>query len=220
MAGGANPQAVAQPSVYNQSAGAYNAALGGTAAAAMGPNISQFENPYTSMVTNNAMGDLERQRQMAINNTGAAASQAGAFGGSRHGIAEAATNEGFARQGANMFGNLRQQGFNTALGAAQNQQGIGLQAAGQMGNLAGQGFGFGQAIAGQQAQQGAQNQGVMQQLINAGRQQFQGYADAPMQSLAPGQSALGTAQYGETTTQKKKPGLFDYLSLGAQVFSG
>ena len=235
MAGGANPQATqqaqqpnmqqpfAQPqqgsSVYNQSAGAYNAALGGTANAMAGPNIGQFMNPYTNMVTGQAMGDLERQRQMATNTMDAQATQAGAFGGSRHGIANAATNEGFARQGANMFGNLQSQGFNTALGAAQNQQNIGLQGAGQMGNLANMGFGFGQQITGQQAQQGGLQQGMQQMLIDASKGQFQGYANSPMQSLAPGQSALGSAQFGQSTTDKRNPGLFDYLTLGATAYA-
>lgn len=219
MAGGSNPQQVQQPNVYNQSAGAYNAALGGTAQAAQGPNIGQFMNPYTSTVTGNTLQDLERQRQMATNTMGAQATQAGAFGGSRHGIADAATNEGFARQGAQAFGNLQSQGFNTALGAAQNQQGIGLQAAGQLGNLANMGFGFGQQIAGQQQAQGAQQQGLQQQLINAARQQYSGYTGAPSQSLQLPLQALGASQYGQSTTQTKQPGLFDYLSLGTGIFS-
>jgi len=117
MAGPANPAAT-QPNVYNQSAGAYNAALAGTGAAAAGPNINRFMNPYTSMVTDQTLQDLERQRQMAINTTGQQAQQAGAFGGSRQAVAEALTNEGFARQGAQTFANLQQQGFGQALGAA------------------------------------------------------------------------------------------------------
>lgn len=215
----ANVQAPAQPSVYNQSAGAYNAALGQTAQAAQGPNIGQFMNPYTSMVTGNAMNDLERQRQMATNTMDAQAGAAGAFGGSRHGVANAMTNEGFARQGANMFGNLQQQGFNTALGAAQNQQNIGLQAGAQMGNLANLGFGFGNQIAGQQAQQGQQQQNLQQQLINAARQQFAGFSGAGADSLQLPLQALGATQYGQTTTQSRQPGLFDYLTLGASIGS-
>lgn len=217
MAGGANPQAVQQPSVYNQSAGAYNAALGGTAAAAAGPNIGQFMNPYTDMVTGNTLQDLERQRQMATNTMGAQATQAGAFGGSRHGIADAATNQAFARQGAQTFGNLQSQGFNTALGAAQNQQNVGLQAAGQLGNLANMGFGFGNQIADRQQAQGGMQQGMQQMLIDAARGQFAGYAGAPTQSLLPGQSALSGSQFGQTTTEKRNPGLFDYLTLGVQA---
>lgn len=208
----------AGPNVYDQSAGAYNQAIAGTQQAMGGPNIGQFMNPYTSMVTGRTLGDLERQRQMAVNTTGQQAQQAGAFGGSRHGVAESLTNEGFARQGANTFANLQQQGFNTALGAAQNQQQIGLQGANQLGNLAQTGFGFGQQISGQQAQQGAQQQALIQQLINAGKGQTLGYTGAPQASLQLPMAALGSANMGQQTqTTTSQPGLFDYLTLGANT---
>ena len=218
MAGGANPQNTAQPNVYDQSAGAYNAALAGTGAAMAGPQIGQFMNPYTQMVTGQTMQDLERQRQMAINTAGQQATQAGAFGGSRHGVAEALTNEGFARQGAQAFANLNQQGFNTALGAGQAQQGMMLQGAGQLGNLANLGFGFGQQIAGQQGQQGALQQGLQQMLIDAAKGQYAGFTGAPEQALSTRVGSTGAANMGQQTqTTTKTPGLFDYLSLGADV---
>jgi hypothetical protein len=219
MAGAANPAAT-QPNVYQQSAGAYNAALAGTGTAAAGPNIGRFMNPYTNMVTGQTLQDLERQRQMAVNTTGQQAQQAGAFGGSRQAVAEALTNEAFARQGAQTFGNLQQQGFNTALGAAQQQQQLGLQAAGQMGNLANLGFGFGQQISQQQAQQGAQQQALQQALIDAARGQFGGFAGQPAQSLGYMNQAIGVSPVPQTQTTSKQPGLFDYLTLAATAASG
>ena len=208
------------PNVYEQSAGAYNAALGGTQQAMAGPNIGQFMNPYTSMVTGRTLSDLERQRQMAVNTTGQQATQAGAFGGSRHGVAEALTNEGFARQGANTLANLQQQGFNTALGAAQNQQNIGLQGASQLGNLANLGFGFGQQIGQQQAAQGAQQQALMQNLINAGKGQYTGFTGSPTTALQLPMAALGASNMGQQTqTTSSQPGLFDYLTMGASLFA-
>jgi len=113
----ATPTGGTAPNVYNTASNLYNQA-------AAGPNINQFMNPYTSAVTNTTMQDLERQRQMQMNDIGAQATRANAFGGSRHGVAEALTNQGFAQQGANTFANLNQQGFNTALTAAQNQQNV------------------------------------------------------------------------------------------------
>ena len=238
MAGGANPQQTqapmgaqpmaqpmqapqGQPNVYDQSAGAYNAALGGTQQAMAGPNIGAFMNPYQNMVTGGALNDLERQRQMATNTMDAQAGQAGAFGGSRHGVAQGATNEGFARQGANMFAGLQSQGFNTALGAAQNQQGMQMQGAGQMGNLANLGFGFGNQIADRQQAQGGMQQGMQQMLIDAAKGQFQGYTGAPMDALQTRIASTGAANMGQNTqTAKKNPGLFDYLSLGASLGSG
>ena len=200
--------------VNQAAAGGLQQAMQGTQQAMAGPNISQFMNPYTSMVTGNALNDLERQRQMAVNTTGSQATQAGAFGGSRHGVAEALTNEGFARQGAQTFGNLQQQGFNTALGAAQNQQGVQMGGAAQLGQLGQQAFGTGQAIQQQQMQQGLMQQGLQQALIDAARGQYAGFTGAPQQALSLPLAALGATPNQSSTTQSKKPGLFDYLSLG------
>ena len=203
--------------VNQAAAGGLQQAMQGTQRAMAGPNIGQFMNPYTSMVTGQTLGDLERQRQMAVNTTGAQATQAGAFGGSRHGVAEALTNEGFARQGAQTFGNLQQQGFNTALGAAQAQQGLQLGGAAQLGQLGQQAFNTGQAISQQQQQQGLMQQGLQQALIDAARGQYAGFTGAPTQSLALPLAALGATPNQSTTTQSKNPGLFDYLSLGASI---
>jgi hypothetical protein len=183
--------------VFETSSNLFNAAAGG-------PNIGQFFNPYTTEVINQSLADLERQRQTQINATGAAASRAGAFGGSRHGVAEAQTNLGFGQQGAQMASGLRQQGFNTALQAAQNQQLTQSQ-------LAGQGFGFGQAINNQQAAQGAQVQAMNQALIDAARGQYGGFTGAPANSLQMILNALGSMPNQSTTTQTQNPGLFNIL---------
>lgn len=208
------------PSVYDQSAGAYSAALAGTGAAAAGPNIGQFMNPYTSMVTGQTLQDMERQRQMAVNQTAQQATQAGAFGGSRHGVAEALTNEAAMRQGAQAFANLQQQGFGQALGAAQQQQQLGLQAAGQMGNLSNLGFGFGQQITQNQMQQGQMQQAMQQALIDAAKGQWQGYTAQPGLSQQYLGQAIGVSPVPQTQTTTKNPGLFDYLTLAATAASG
>lgn len=205
--------------VNQAAAGGLEQAFRGTQQAMQGPNIGQFMNPYTSMVTGQTLSDLERQRQMAMNTTGAQATQAGAFGGSRQGVAEALTNEAFARQGAQTFGNLQQQGFNTALGAAQRQQQAQMGGAAQLGQLGQQAFGTGQAIQQQQMQQGLMQQGLQQALIDAARGQFAGYAGAPQAALAAPLAALGAAPVPQTSTQTSNPGLFDYLSLGAGMFA-
>ncbi len=189
--------------VFETSSNLFNAAAGG-------PNIGQFFNPYTTEVINQSLADLERQRQTQINSTGAAASQAGAFGGSRHGVAEAQTNLGFGQQGAQMASGLRQQGFNTALQAAQNQQQTQSQ-------LAGQGFGFGQAINNQQAAQGAQVQAMNQALIDAARGQYGGFTGAPANSLQMILNALGSMPNQSTTKETQNPGLFGILGALAGI---
>jgi hypothetical protein len=236
------------PNVYNQSANAYTGALQGTQAG-MGYNpqqvsagtaaggINTYMNPYTQQVIDTSMADLERQRQTQMGALGAQATAAGAFGGSRQGVAEALTNQGFAQQGGQLASQLRQQGFNTALGASQqdvanrlqaniqNQQ-AGLQgaqqrlgAAGQLGNLSQMGFGFGQQIGQQQTQQGQMQQMMNQALIDAAKGQYGGFTGAPQQSLGLPMAALGGANMGQQTqTQTRNPGLFDFLTAGASLF--
>ncbi len=196
-----------QPSVFQQAAGAYNTAL-------QGPNIGQFMNPYTQEVIDRTAADINAAQQMSMNQLGAQAAQARAFGGSRHGVAEAQTNAGFTKQLADTSANLRQQGFNTALGAAQNQQQM-------MSNLAQQGFGFGQSLNQQQMQQGQLQQALQQALIDAAKGQFAGFSGAPAQSLQLPMAAVGAASQGQQTqTQSRNLGLFDYLTLGATALAG
>ena len=119
--------------------------------AAQTPNISQFFNPYQQFVT----AEIGRQAQIQQNQLAAQAVGAGAFGGGRLGVAQSE----LANRALQQIGLSQQQGFNTALGAAQQQQrtlgdiGLGL------GNL------------GQQQQQMAQQD--IQQLFDAGGVQRQ-----------------------------------------------
>lgn len=200
VAGQPMGQPMGQQNVYGQAANLYGQA-------AAGPNIGQFMNPYTSDVIGRTGMDMARQAAMQQNTLGAQASAAGAFGGSRHGVAEGTMLGDYGRAFGDIAANLRQSGFNTALGAAQAQQGIQSQ-------LAGQGFGFGQTIAGQQAQQGAMQQGVNQALIDAARGQYSGFTGAPMGSLQAPLAALGAANMGQSTqTTSQRPGLFNYMSM-------
>jgi len=96
-----------------------NAKTNGAAPQLANANIGQYQNPYTQQVTDRTLQGLERQRQMQTNDIGAAASAAGAFGGSRHGVAESLTNEAFARQGADSLAALNSAGFQNAQQAAQ-----------------------------------------------------------------------------------------------------
>ena len=117
---GYNPNMVAQKFGYDPQQVAAQQAVGG---------IETYMNPYTQQVVDLAGQDIERQRQMAQNQLGSQAQAAGAFGGSRQGVAEAMTNSEFARQMAETTAGLRQQGFNTALGASQQDVANQMQAA-------------------------------------------------------------------------------------------
>jgi len=165
-------------------------------------SIGSYMNPYTSMVRENALADLESARRAAIQQTGERATQARAFGGSRQGVAEALTNQGFAKQAATLGTTLNEQAFNQAMAAQQadiarrsaadiaNQQ-AGLQGAqlrlggaSQLGNLA--------------AQQQALRLGGAQAVMAAGgarqaldQQQMDAIRNIGLQRLGIVQSSLG-----------------------------
>jgi hypothetical protein len=84
--------------------------------------ISKYQNPYTDQVVNSTMNDLDQFRQRGIMGNGQSATLNHSFGGNRTGVADALTNDQFTRTAANTIGNLRNQGFNTAAGLAQQNQ--------------------------------------------------------------------------------------------------
>jgi hypothetical protein len=219
-----------------------------TPAQIAGTNLQPYTNPYETQVVDQSLADLERARQMQQNIGGAQATRAGAFGGSRHGIAEAETNRAFAEQAARTSSGLRQQGYQTALGLAGQDVGaqtaasrfgaeqlasaqsqnlaaqqaamnMRLGAAGQLAGLGQQAFGTGQAIQQQQMQQGLMQQGLQQALIDAARGQYAGYTGAPQTALQAPLAALGATPTPQTTTQSRQPGLFDYFRMGAQAYA-
>ena len=183
-------------------------------------DLSQYQNPYTQQVIDTTMADLERQRQIQANQTGAQASAARAFGGSRHGVAESLTNEAFMRQGAQTAAGLRQAGFNQAQNMAQQDiqnRMMGQQArtgaAGQLANIAQTGYGMGRQATQDLMSTGTAQQALQQQLIDAAKQQFAGYTGAPAASIGYVTQALGATPTPQTQTTSKQPGLFDYLTL-------
>jgi hypothetical protein len=210
-----------QPNVYQQSAGAYNQALDATANPTMGIDVQNYFNPYESQVVDNTLNDLERSRQMATNQMDYNAGRAGAFGGSRHGIAQAETNTGYAREAANAAAQLRNYGYENAQNFALRDASTGLEQGRQFGSLANMGFGFGQDIQKQQSQQGLQQQLTNQALIDAAKQQYSGYTGSPYNSLNAFGNVLGISNMNQgTNTKTQNTGLFDYLSLAANLYGG
>ena len=197
--------------------------------------IGSYMNPYTEAVRTNALADLESSRRAAIAQTGERATAARAFGGSRQGVAEALTNQGFAKQAANLGTTLNEQAFNQAMAMQQadigrrsaadiaNQQ-AGLQGAqlrlggaSQLGNLA--------------AQQQALRLGGAQSVMAAGgarqaleQQQMDAIRNVGLQRLGVVQSSLGAqpANLGmqSVTPQYSNPaaGALGGALAGAKLF--
>lgn len=125
-----------------------------------GTNLGAYTNPYESQVVSQALGDIERARQIQQNQLGAQATAARAFGGSRQGIAEAETNRAFAQQAAQTAAGLRQSGFQQAQQMAGQDIASRMQAAlaNQQAGLTAQGQTAANVLAAQQANQAALNQ--------------------------------------------------------------
>jgi hypothetical protein len=196
--------------------------------------IGSYMNPFTEQVRTNALADLESARRSAIQQTGERATAARAFGGSRQGVAEALTNQGFAKQAATLGTTLNEQAFNQAMAMQQadiarrsaadiaNQQ-AGLQGAqlrlggaSQLGNLA--------------AQQQALRLGGAQAVMGAGgarqaleQQQMDAIRNIGLQRLGVVQSSLGAqpANLGMVATtpytQNVGAGLLGGALAGSQL---
>ena len=127
------------------------AGIGQVLQAAANPNIQQFFNPFQSYV----IDEINRQAQQQQAQLAGQAVRSGAFGGGREGVQQAELQK---RQ-LEAVGRAQQQGFGTALQAAQNQQQMQLAAGQQLGQLG--------------LQQQTMAQGDINQLMAAGGVQRQ-----------------------------------------------
>ena len=195
--------------------------------------LAPYMNPYTQEVVDANQADILRGANIGLDQLGAQAQHAKAFGGSRHGIAMSEMGRGVADMLGQSSAGLRQAGFQNAQQMAQQSQlanqSTDLQAqqqrmgaANQLGQLSNLGFGMGQQVNRNLSQQGAQQQALQQALFDAAQQQHQGYVNHPAQGLGYVTGALNANPVNtpNTVTQTKTPGLFDYLTLGANAYTG
>ena len=166
--------------------------------------LDQFRDPYQKAVTDEALKEIDRQQQIAENRLAGQAVKAGAFGGSRFGVAqsELARNAADLRS-RRIFEDLSRN-FQQAQAAsrAANQQR--LQAGQVFGQLGRATSGIGGALAGLGAQtQALQGQDVnrllgiggmqqqqAQQELNVGTQNLAAMQNAPFQQLSTGAGIL------------------------------
>lgn len=217
--GGGAPQ---QPTNINQaSAMGLGNAMDFTNQAMSGPlNVGAFNNPYQDEVVGTIQDDIERQRQMAMNNIGAQAQAAGAYGGSRQGILEGTTNAEFGRMATNALAPIRMQGYNTAMSNAMADRNQRLGAANQLGLLSNQAFTTGRTINNDLMSQGLLQQALQQQLIDAARTDFGNYAASPADSLTMPLTALGVVPKPESTMTTNNPGILGTLGAIKYAFPG
>lgn len=166
-------------STYNpasMSASTYNPAMMNAAQtanpAAIRSGIDANMNPFINNVLNNSMSDINRLTNMQQDQNAAGAQNAGAFGGSRHGLVEAQTNAEAQRNMGNLSAQLRSDAYNNA--ASMSAQDIAnLMNTGQ--------FNAGLTQQGRMTNQAAQNAAGQ---FNAGAQNTAGQFNAAAQNAA------------------------------------
>jgi hypothetical protein len=99
-------------------------ALGGDSAA-----VERLMNPYQDQVIDSLMGDWDRIAQKTQMDVGDRASAAGAFGGSRHGVASGVADAEVDMAARTQIADLRRGGYNDAMGRAGQLAGFGFQGA-------------------------------------------------------------------------------------------
>ena len=154
---------------------------------------------YQQNVIDATLAQMARQREQQRIGEEARMIGSGAFDSSRRGVYEGERQAAYELGQGNMIANLLSQGYQQALGTT-GQQIAQQQAA--AGGLMGAG-GVEQALAGQQLA------GEYGEFMRG--EQF------PMQQLGS-LMGMGAADFGRTTTESYRPGVWDYLGAGASLF--
>jgi hypothetical protein len=164
-------------------------------------NALQIMSPFSQAVIDPALQVGRQQLQQNLQQIGAGANQAGAFGGSRQGVQEGVAQSQAAVGAGTMVGNLLNQGWQSALNPATQvalqggQQGYG--AANTLTGLLGSGYGA--------AQQGAQNMANTNLgLGTSAAQQIPGLATSQLtadQQATAALQASGAAQQQQQQAQ-------------------
>lgn len=176
-------------------------------------NLAQYENPYTSQVTQATQNLLNEQNAEQFNQANASAASAGAFGGDRQAVLQAQMAQQQQLAEAPTLANLQSQGFTTAAGLLGQQQNLQLQ--GTEGgswlaeNAAAQEAGLGSEAqnallsgASSELQTGALEQQLQQEELNVPEEQFLQQQAYPYQATdylaglvegaAPGEGGMGS----------------------------
>lgn len=182
-------------------------------------DIAAYQSPYQQQVIDVALGDIQRQADIAQQQAQERAIKAGAFGGSRSALLEAEAARPYAEQAARTVASLRQAGFEQAQRAAESdiarqmqmaqftpqfQLQAQAQQAGLLGDIQAQNL----ARLGLLGQIGEQQRMLQQQALQVPYQEFQRALAYGPQQLGIFQAGLGTP-LTTTTTSSRQSGLAD-----------
>lgn len=201
-------------------------------------DMGQYMSPYTQNVIDASLRTLGGAQEQALNKQGAQASAAGAFGGSRHGVAEAETRKAYGQQASDLVTNQMQQAFMNAQNmagrdiASQNQFALGNRAASEraagiraggaagLSTTAGQRLGSEMNVLGGQMQAGDAQRALDQAGLDAEYQEFMREQGFPLIGLDALTAAAGGIPRGYGTTTEQMSGLGPALAAGGSLGMG
>lgn len=168
-------------------------------------DIGEYMNPYTQQVIQNTTDEMNRGRQIQLNQGEAAANAAGAFGGSRHGVSDSLTNAEFFRNQGNMANQMNAQAYDAATGLMGQDLTRGLQA-----GLANQGMDW-------NVQNLNANLGTNTNQFNAGQQNQVGMFNAGQGNQVGLQNAANQLTAGLANQQAQQNDQYQNNSLMLQA---
>jgi hypothetical protein len=176
--------------------------------------VQQYMTPYLQSVLDPQYAAARRQSEIQQQQLQSQYGRAGAYGGSRQGVAEAELQRGLLDRMAGITGT----GYNQAFQQAQDQ--FNTEQAREMA-AAGQAQRYGLDVLGAQRAGGTEQRAIEQQGILADIAQFEQERDYPMQQLKFMQSLLGGGLPLETQTYSysEPSGLQSLLGVGTDVTS-
>lgn len=183
-------------------------------------DVSAFMNPYQQNVIDASLRTLGGAQDMALNKQGAQASAAGAFGGSRHGVAEAETRKAYGQQASDLVTNQMQAGYQNAQTAAQNDMARRMNAAAGLAATAGQGLEAQKAVLGTQMQAGETARSMDQARLDQQYADFAREQDFPLTGLNALLGAASGIPTGYGTTTQQEGGLGNVLSAAGSFGMG
>ena len=168
----------------------------------------QYMSPFLQGALDPQYAAAQRQAEIAAQNLQSQYGKAGAYGGSRQGVAEAELQRGLLDRMANITG----QGYQTAFEQAQNQ--FNTEQARQMA-AAGQAQRYGLDVLGAQQTGGAAQRGIESQGIAADIAQFEQERDFPLKNVQFMQSLLQGLPLETQSYQYFEPSGLQSLAGGA-----
>ena len=177
---------------------------------ASGNVVQQYMTPYLQGALQPQYDAASRQAQIAAQNLQSQFGKAGAYGGSRQGVAEAELQRGLLDRMANITG----QGYQTAFEQAQQQ--FNAEQARQMA-AANQAQRYGLDVLGAQRTGGAEQRAIEQQGIGADIAQFEQERDYPYKQIQFMQSLLQGLPLETQSYQYYEPSGLQSLSGGASA---